>query len=70
MPANKKDLSGKPAKMTHQHFRFIAEVIRKMPTHAATLRTQQVSTANSFADALDATNPMFDRTRFLAACGV
>ena len=66
--AHRKDLNAKPATMSHAHFRTIAAVIRGMPTHAATLRAQQASCATAFADALAATNPNFDRARFLAAC--
>lgn len=56
--------------LEHRHFAFIADVIASMPTHAATLRTQQRSCALSFADACARTNPRFDRARFLSACGV
>jgi hypothetical protein len=58
--ANRKDLSAKPATMTHQHFRQIAAILRTIP--------QPDALAVRFADELAATNPRFDRTRFLAAC--
>jgi hypothetical protein len=56
------------AKMTRQHFQFIANTIAAMPKHAASLRAQRRSCAASFADALVATNPGFKRDRFIAAC--
>jgi hypothetical protein len=34
------------------------------------IRTQLHVTACKIAHSLEATNPLFDRTRFLAACGV
>lgn len=52
---------------TRQVFVFIADVIRRMPSHAPTLRAQRASVAAAFADALGATNPRFDRVRFLKA---
>lgn len=54
--------------MTRAHFQFIADTIAAMPDFAPTLRAQKESTARSFADALRATNPRFDREKFLAAC--
>lgn len=61
--AHRKDLSGKPASMTHQHFRKIAETIRSMPD------SYGAAAASDFCNALAATNPNFDRRRFMAACG-
>lgn len=56
--------------LEHRHFAFIASVIASLPTHAPTLRAQQRSTANAFADACEASNPRFDRSRFMRACGL
>lgn len=56
--------------MTKKDYIVIARIIADMPSHAPTLRAQKASTAASFADALAADNPRFDRVRFLAACGV
>jgi hypothetical protein len=53
---------GAPA-MTRCHFAFIASVI-------ASLSDDRQSVAHAFAARLAATNPRFDRERFLAACGV
>lgn len=53
----------------HRHFCFIADVIKAMPSRAASLRTQKRSVALAFADACGGTNPRFDRERFLRACG-
>jgi hypothetical protein len=69
MSAMRKDLNtSKGCKMSAAHYRFIAEVIRKMPDHAPTLRAQKVSVANAFSAALQQTNPMFKADRFFAAC--
>lgn len=57
------------ANLQHRHFAFIASVIAAMPAHAASLRAQKRSVALSFADACAGTNPKFDRSRFLRACG-
>ena len=69
--ANRKDIrtAAHGVDMQHRHFSFIAAVIAAMPDHAATLRAQKTSVANTFADACAATNPSFDRSRFLKACG-
>lgn len=59
----------------------IAAIIAGMPTHAATdseaskrrhrtLRSQQRSCANAFADALVKINPTFNRDTFIAAATV
>ena len=56
--------------MTRKDFELIASTIRNMPSHAASLRTARESCARAFADALGATNPRFDKARFLKACGV
>jgi hypothetical protein len=56
------------AKMTRQHFQFIAEVIADMPKHAPSLRAQRTSCAASFAERLGQTNPGFNKPRFLEAC--
>lgn len=60
--------SGTPT-FRHQHFAWIASIIRNMPTHAPSLRDQRRSCALAFAIALQNTNPNFDRARFLSACG-
>lgn len=72
--AHKKDLSGKPVTMTHQHYRKIAEIIRGITVDGEDVvgylkeRHLTASIAEQFADALASTNPNFDRARFLAAC--
>ena len=68
--ARKDRTSGNVAKLEHRHFAFIAATIAAMPDHAASLRAQKASVAAAFADACTATNPRFDRARFLRACGV
>lgn len=67
--ANRKDLSAKPATMTHQHFRFIASVIRILPTRDCGKHEYvRQEIAEHFAGCLNLTNSRFDRARFLAAC--
>lgn len=56
--------------LQHRHFAVIAGIIASMPDHAATLRAAKRSVAMQFADKLAGTNPRFDRTRFLKACGM
>ena len=53
--------------MTKKDFTFIAATIAAMPTFSASLRDQRRSCALAFANALAATNPRFDRDRFLDA---
>jgi hypothetical protein len=65
--AHRKDLSGKPATMTHQHYRRIAEIIREMRM-SPNLADVRAFVAETFAEELAYTNPNFDRARFLAAC--
>ena len=68
--AHRKDLSAKPASMTHQHYRAIAAIIRQMSTTRHMIWTTQDAerVAVHFANELSATNPNFNRARFLAAC--
>lgn len=67
--ANRKDLSGKIATMTHQHFAFIASVIRNLPTRDCGKHEYvRLEIAEHFAGCLDLTNERFDRDRSLAAC--
>lgn len=61
--AHRKDLTTGLAPMQHRHFATIATIIRDMPGRKDVV-------AAIFADRLAATNPNFDRDRFLAACGV
>ena len=53
--------------MTKKDFTFIAATIAAMPTFSPALRDQRRSCALAFAAALAATNPRFDRDRFLDA---
>lgn len=66
-----------PATFERRHFEQIAEIIRSAPfTEMATsvegpwTSGQRATIAQFFARALAATNPNFDRAKFLAACGV
>lgn len=57
--------------MTKKHFEFVAATIAAMPAFSPSLRDQRRSCALAFAKALEATNPNFNRERFLqAACEV
>ena len=53
--------------MTKKHFEFIAQTIAAMPTFSPALRDQRRSCALAFASALAATNPRFNRDRFVEA---
>lgn len=55
--------------MTKKDFQLIADIIKAMPDFAPSLRAQKDACAKAFADKLATTNPLFDRKRFLAACG-
>jgi len=62
--AHRKDISTGIANMEHRHFATIATIIREMQPDV--YGPEQV--AEIFADRLCATNPNFDRARFLRAC--
>lgn len=49
--------------MEHRHFATIAAIIAELRD------VDRQSMADFFAERLPATNPRFDRKRFLAACG-
>jgi hypothetical protein len=68
MTANRKDLNAKTASMQHRHFATIARIIRDMRHSGWTADADRV--AECFARELRATNPRFQASRFLAACGV
>ncbi len=58
--------------MQRRHFEMIATVLKTAKENAKE-SSDPVALANfvalQFADRLSATNPRFDRTRFLKACG-
>jgi hypothetical protein len=57
--------------MTRQHFQMIADVLKDAGQHNSCIdRTAHEAIAREFAVRLMATNPRFDRARFLKACGV
>lgn len=57
--------------MQHRHFATIAAIIAdKFGEKTTSTEWNQKDIANHFADALTATNPKFDRARFLRACGL
>ena len=67
--AHRKDLRGNPARMTHQHFREIAAIIRAMEGDTvASWCFPRRSIAEHFAKRLGRTNGNFNTERFLAAC--
>jgi hypothetical protein len=53
--------------MTRKDFQLIADTVGGM-TYLS--ETDRATIAHDFADSLANTNPLFDRARFLAACGV
>jgi hypothetical protein len=61
--------------MSRQHFELIARVLRETPRFRGEPFGEAVAEyrddlARAFAAELRATNPRFDRERFLRACGV
>ena len=57
--------------MTKKDFILIAAALKAtQPSYAARAQVAHDITINAIADALATTNPLFDRARFLAACGV
>lgn len=54
--------------MSRKHFELIARVLRNLD--GTVPHADRKATAEAFADELRATNPNFDRARFLTACGV
>ena len=57
--------------MSRKDFELIARVLRAQRDHATDAELWRLDqTARAFADELSATNPRFDRVRFLRACGV
>jgi len=56
--------------MTKKDFTLIADVLYKQrPATDKNAITRWVIICNAFATALQATNPLFNRSRFLDACG-
>lgn len=55
--------------LQHRHFATIARII-ETDMRAGFDQYERGAVARVFADALARTNPRFDRTRFLRACGV
>jgi hypothetical protein len=55
--------------MTKKDFELIAAVCRTR-LYGDLTKAQRDTVAAHFADALERTNPRFDRERFLKACGV
>jgi hypothetical protein len=70
--AHRKDLTAGLGNMEHRHFATIATIIREMDRGliACSEGATRKFVAELFAERLPATNPKFDRGRFLAACGV
>ena len=66
--AHRKDTRNAPATFTHQHFRTVAEIIRGLEPADGPRMIYLDELAGRFAESLAATNPNFDRTRFLMAC--
>ncbi|RWI90541.1 MAG: hypothetical protein EOR22_23655 [Mesorhizobium sp.] len=64
--ANRKDLIAKTARFEHRHFATIARIIRDIPARGG----DQLNIARHFARELRGTNPRFQASRFLAACGL
>jgi hypothetical protein len=66
--AARKDQRTGIAEMQHRHFATVATIIARLDGTMTTADRQTV--AEHFAWELAATNPKFDKARFLTACGV
>ena len=62
--AARKDKTTGKVEMQHRHFTTIAAIIAGLRVH----EPSRSHIIKHFADELAATNPKFDRTRFIAAC--
>jgi hypothetical protein len=62
--ARAKDTRASTPTMTHQHFAYIARVIRETPMSGL----QREAAIDTWTHALARTNPRFDRARFITAC--
>jgi hypothetical protein len=57
--------------MTRKDYQLIANAINELVSDFGKGETVAISlVADTLADALTATNPLFNRARFLTACGV
>ena len=59
--------------MTRRHYEWLAATLAGVqPGTGADIaeQAQWLDTCDAFADALESSNPRFDRARFLKACGV
>ena len=68
--ALRKDLRTGLSNLDHRHFTTIAAIIKMMDGANYSAESPRWLTAQHFANELAATNPRFDRARFLKACGV
>lgn len=59
--------SARTATMEHRHFAVVASIVENLGFLDA---AQRKAVAYRFATELASTNPRFNRTRFLRACGV
>lgn len=61
--------------LTRQHYKAIAEMIRKQYKNESTsvavyARPAVIEIARELADYFASDNPLFDRNKFMAACGI
>ena len=62
--------------MTRKHFKAIAEILRseiefaKKDRHCYNCRERLRNVTNELADFCATQNPLFDRAKFLEACGI
>lgn len=54
--------------LTRKHFQMVADVLVDVAPYIPATRYAEV--CGRFADALQRTNPRFQRSRFMSACGV
>lgn len=56
--------------MTKKDYIKGAEIVRKYPHHAPSLRTTKLAIENAFVELFSGDNPAFDERRFREACRV
>jgi hypothetical protein len=55
-------------KLTRQHFKLIADAFNKTRPQGGQYKSQWLLDIEAIADALEQTNPGFDKERFIQAC--
>ena len=67
--AKAKDMRTHKVEMQHRHFATIAAIIKNLDNGIGTGH-DKTAIAEHFAEELSQTNPKFDKSRFIKACGM